>query len=63
MPFGAGARGCIGRVIALTEVQITLATILQSFELRSPLVTTPIHAAITLLPTGAVPFDALPRSC
>jgi cytochrome P450 len=61
LPFGAGARACIGRPISLTEVQITLATILQAYELSTPLRRIPVHAAITLLPTGRVPIIVRPR--
>lgn len=62
LPFGAGARACIGRQISLTEVSITVATVLQAFELRTPLAQTPVHAAITLLPTGRLPLQVIPRS-
>ncbi len=56
-PFGAGPRACIGMQIALMEVQIVIATVLQSFTVTTPLTTTPVHAAITLLPTGALPLQ------
>ncbi|QDP95460.1 cytochrome P450 [Microlunatus elymi] len=62
LPFGAGARACIGSVIALTEVQLVLAAILQTYQLRTPLARTPVHAAITLLPTGSLPFQLSPRA-
>ncbi len=61
LPFGAGARACIGMPISLTEVQITLAAILQVYEVSSPLSRIPVHAAITLLPTGRVPIVVRPR--
>ena len=61
LPFGAGARACIGRPISLTEVQITVATVLQSYVVSTPLTETPVHAAITLLPTGKLPLDIRPR--
>jgi cytochrome P450 len=61
LPFGAGARACIGMPISLTEVQITLATILQAYEISTPLRQIPVHAAITLLPTGRVPIVVRPR--
>ncbi|GAA3622594.1 cytochrome P450 [Microlunatus ginsengisoli] len=61
LPFGVGARACIGRPISLTEVQITVATVLQAFEVTSPLAATPVHAAITLMPTGRLPLDVRPR--
>ena len=60
-PFGAGPRACIGMQIALLEVQIVIATILQSFTITTPLTATPVHAAITLLPTGALPIQLRDR--
>ena len=56
-PFGAGPRACIGMQIASLEVQIVIAAILQAFTITTPLATTPVHAAITLLPTGALPVQ------
>ena len=56
-PFGSGPRACIGMQIATLEVQILLATILQSFTITTPLTALPVHAAITLLPTGALPIQ------
>jgi cytochrome P450 len=34
MPFGAGARACIGKVFAMVEAQLLLATIAQRFRLE-----------------------------
>ena len=34
MPFGAGARICIGATFALAEAQIVLATLLSRFKIR-----------------------------
>jgi cytochrome P450 len=56
-PFGSGPRACIGMQIATLEVQILLATILQAFRITTPLTAVPVHAAITLLPTGALPIQ------
>ncbi len=56
-PFGSGPRACIGMQIATLEVQILLATILQAFTITTPLTAIPVHAAITLLPTGALPIQ------
>lgn len=55
-PFGAGPRACIGMQLALLEVNIVLGTILQHFRLTTPLSSIPVHAAITLQPTGALPI-------
>ena len=61
LPFGSGARACIGMPIALTEVTITVATILQSYVVTTPLRDIPVHAAITLMPTGRTPLVVHPR--
>ena len=60
-PFGAGPRACIGMQIALLEVQIVIASILQAFTITTPLAATPVHAAITLVPTGALPVQLRDR--
>jgi cytochrome P450 len=56
-PFGAGPRACIGMQVATLEVQIIIAAILQAFTISTPLAVTPVHAAITLMPTGALPIQ------
>lgn len=61
LPFGAGPRACVGSAIALTEVQITVATVLQAYVISTPVRSIPVHAAITLLPTGRVPITLRPR--
>ena len=60
-PFGAGPRACIGMQIATLEVQIVIATILQAFTISTPLAVTPVHAAITLQPTGALSIQLSDR--
>lgn len=57
LPFGVGPRACIGSTIALTEIQLTLTTVLQTYVVATPLRRIPVHAAITLLPTGRVPVE------
>ncbi|HEU5485599.1 MAG TPA: cytochrome P450 [Microlunatus sp.] len=56
LPFGAGPRACIGAAIALPEIQVTLATLLQAYAIRTTQPAISVHAAITLLPTGRVPI-------
>jgi cytochrome P450 len=57
-PFGIGPRACVGMQLAMVEMQIVLGAILQAFTLTTPLRTTPVHAAITLQPTGPLPVRA-----
>jgi cytochrome P450 len=50
VPFGAGARTCIGRHLALTESAMILAMILQRYELLSTGGTPELRARLTLRP-------------
>ncbi len=63
VPFGGGARRCIGEDFALNEIAIVLAALLTRFrfELAS---NAPIGIAplVTLRPAGPVPLRALPRA-
>jgi cytochrome P450 len=56
MPFGAGPHACIGMQIAMLEIPIVIAAVLQAFVLETPLTSIPVHAAITLQPTGPLPL-------
>jgi cytochrome P450 len=62
LPFGAGPRACIGMHLALTEVQLIVAAVLQSFTLSTELTTVSVHAAITLQPSGVLPLRVQERA-
>ena len=57
LPFGAGARRCIGEGFAWTEAKLILATIGQKWSFRSDsghkIGLTPL---VTLCPTGGMPM-------
>jgi cytochrome P450 len=57
LPFGAGARGCIGSVFALQEATLAVAAITRSFELRvaPDHKVWPVHR-ITLRPKHGLPM-------
>ncbi len=58
MPFGGGARYCIGEGFAWTEGVLMLATVLQGWHLRLPdpgQETVPITPKFTIRPSGPVP--------
>lgn len=62
LPFGAGARVCIGMGLALTECLVVLATLLPAFRLRP--VTAEMPAAqfrVTLRPRGGLTMRVAPR--
>lgn len=56
IPFGAGARRCIGEALALFEIKLVLATILSRYELvlaeHKPV--RPQRRGVTLAPAGGV---------
>lgn len=54
-PFGSGPRTCIGRQVALTEAQFTLAHVLQHYDVEVLTDDLDLNAAVTLRPSGEVP--------
>jgi cytochrome P450 len=58
MPFGGGARNCIGMAFAQVEVKVVLARILQTFDLRPHPRLSSVHAHMgaTLEPRPGVPL-------
>ena len=46
--------------IAMLEIPIVIAAVLQAFTVKTQLTSIPVHAAITLQPTGALPLRLQP---
>ncbi len=62
VPFGGGARRCIGEEFALREAAIVLATLLKRFRFDlEPGARVEIAPLVTLRPSGAVMMRSLPR--
>ncbi len=62
LPFGAGARQCVGKHFALMEAKLVLASVARRFSLR----VVPDHVvardfAVTLAPRGGMPMIATAR--
>lgn len=57
LPFGGGARGCIGAAFSMFEMKLVLATILSCCQLtlakQRPV--RPVRRGITIVPSGGVP--------
>ncbi|EMD34546.1 hypothetical protein CERSUDRAFT_116692 [Gelatoporia subvermispora B] len=62
-PFGYGMRACIGRAFAWQEVQLTLVTLLQKFDLvlHDPSYELRIKQTLTIKPDG-LRIHAIPRA-
>ena len=55
LPFGGGARRCVGDRLAMMEMQLVIATVAQRFRF-SPLGSRPIEPVVTLRPRYEVPL-------
>jgi cytochrome P450 len=60
-PFGSGPRSCIGRQLALTEAQFTLAHVLQQYDVDVLVDDFEFLPAVTLQPTDPVPARVTAR--
>ncbi|MGH3728735.1 MAG: cytochrome P450 [Micromonosporaceae bacterium] len=60
MPFGAGARACIGQHFSMLESVIILASLVRGFEFRALRTEIPVEVQITLRPKVAVPSALRP---
>jgi unspecific monooxygenase len=58
MPFGAGARRCIGEALAMLEIKVALATLLRTheFALVGARPETPVRRGVILTPRRGVPL-------
>ena len=57
LPFGGGARGCIGMAFSMFELKLVLATSLSRYQLAlvQPRPVRPVRRGITIVPSGGVP--------
>lgn len=61
-PFGAGPHTCIGMQLAMLEIPMVLATIVQSYRLSTSVSSIPLEAAITLRPAEPLLVHVQPAS-
>lgn len=54
LPFGGGARGCIGQHLAMAELVVAVATVVRAFRLASVVETPDLDVGATLRPRGAL---------
>ncbi len=54
-PFGAGPHTCVGMQLAMLEAPLVLATVLQTFRVRTDLSAIPLTPAISLRPAAELP--------
>ena len=61
LPFGAGSRACVGQNLALFEMKLILATLLQRYQLK-PQAHTPINSTgVMVSAPQTMPMRLLPR--
>ncbi len=62
LPFGAGARACIGKIFAMNEAQLALATMAQQFQFKlEPTQKIALKPRITLTPKHGMRMRAVRR--
>lgn len=61
LPFGAGPRACIAGELAMMEIPLVVATVLQRFHLAPAVERPALAPAITLQPAGGLPVSLSPR--
>ena len=56
LPFGGGARACLGAALSLYEMKLAITTLLShvQLELREPAAAHPVRRGITMVPAGSV---------
>ena len=57
LPFGFGARMCPGRHFAELEMCSAVASLLDKFEISSPLQQIPLKCIFVIAPEGKVPIE------
>lgn len=63
LPFGGGSRRCIGSALAMMELKVGIATLLQQFELMLPFSRSvkPVRRGLTLAPPASLKIKV--KSC
>jgi cytochrome P450 len=61
LPFGGGARRCLGASLAMLEIKLVLAAVLRRFEIRhadedGPGAVRPVRRSVTVAPSGGPRF-------
>jgi len=60
LPFGGGARGCIGQYLAMAEMTVAVATMVRAFRLDSLVDVPALDVGVSLLPLGTLPCRVSP---